>query len=1181
MAKKKHEHRARAKPHDAQRRKMAFELHRIGANPAAVVSRWKRTTPAEHLFTLFPGLFPDREVLDNIYGSALPTSLSRLFSSIPKYTPAGPLTEVVWSICRCLQYGAELHSFVKFRESFERSFLKDSKQDCISILDAVQSEFGHSLWLMENRLSTTQTWAGIDEARKLKRLFEDELKGNWLGQVLLLFISRRIEATGIKDHLKSELTRLLEDLDSPDLDRYLRSRLFELSNIPTNAVPATLLYEGHAGIIDLYETIIAVLQSAASNELVPAQLIHTLVKPLLTLYKRTDDRRLLGILRGVGVNAGDMNFGSDRRITLIENYSKGEYQTISEEAKSYLDEDPDDMAIHVLRLRANLHLGIQMFEGTGVLREISELLSKVFVFGEGTYSSAYQLISILDRYYSHSWAQYMRVLLWHELRIEQSSFPPLWLRDIYVRDPYITPFSAISASGKAHFELTSNSDLRRAFPNTWAVYDLVTSGEAKTLTPIEETRMRCYLARHHLAFGDPHVALDHFAWLLSHTSGESQLRAAGGTALANLVLHNVQEAAKSIVMAYLRNPNVPSVLPIDEVANELSDPKEWPNTIAIPLLFELSVTYCKDDLLPHLRYALEWFLMENSVHAPDDLVSRIDDFGQKEVVQFLRRVWRPEVMRQTVMYEGTRQIEEARIRVCQLLAEIDSGNATEYLEEIKERVKQLEIAKATTLMEQSKVYVDIEAIRKSIRAKLSDSYARYKNSAQTIDTRSDDFFYQISQSVAQGTDQTVASLPLLLSRLHILENFADSEADVQFEALFSEVTNEFLRGAHGLNAYLSTRIRHGTLLNTLRKPVADEQLVTSREEGKAIYIRNQYWKNIQEHDKDHFIEWEETLNALDTFSSEFDAVLEHMRDKLLQIKIIHELKDDGVNSEALFLYQSSNLERRFVQELDRSTTNLDEFISICLNILWEKTDENLANVQRVLETTIRERLMLPFTNLTNRVDAVAVGIPAAGELLNAIGRARTATQAKLGLVISWFTRNEVYDRQDYAPEFPFNIALNMVKNTISAAASWKQVSVKNNTPTSLMPGRTLDGMVYVFYGLLENAILRSGLAADELQLDAEILFTDGIFFARVSNPVASIKLTDSEMEKVEKLRESIRRNESGRAQMESRSGLHKIWLTINAPVYREPSLDFFYSDHMFVVELRFKLEMFDAECADN
>jgi hypothetical protein len=1100
----------------------------------------------------------------------------------PQYAPAEALTEVIWAVCRCLQYGTELRDFVTMREEFERSFLRAAKEDCNKLLRAVERHFGSSFWLIENKLSTMQTWEGIDEARRLARGYEEELAGNWLGKVILRFVSRRIEATGVKDHLRSELNRLLADSASPFFESYLRAKIFQQPTILTEDVPATLLFEGHAGIIDLYEAVIAVLQSAASDEAIPDDLLHSFEKPLLALSKRTHDCRLVGVLRGLGIDSAEIIVGNDRRAELIEAYSQGDYPAVASKAHDYLQHHPDDMAIQVLRLRANLYSGVPATGARGVLKDVSERLYKLFSFGSDTYSAAFDLLSILDRYYCHSWAQYVRVVVLHELRQEQATFPPSWLRDIYVRDPYITPFSAFSANGKVKLRISTDRSLRIQYPNTWVVYDLLMNGKTSGCYSLDASRESNYLAGHHLAFGDPRLALEHLKWLETNTRGESQLRAAGGAALAHLKLGNLQQAAQSIVSGFARNPHVPSVLPIEDVATALNDPKSWPNSLVVPLVFELCVRYCNDERLPHLRYAFERFLEANAIRTPSDLAARADEFGKDQVLEFLRRVWRPEIMRQTILYRGTREIEEARIKVCQLLVELDPPRASTYLEEIKERVKQLEIAKGTTLMEQSKVYVDIEAIRRSLRTRLADSYARYKGASHGTGSRPNDIPYFITKVLSESVDTTAASLPLLLADLHIVDGALGSEADVQFQALFSEVTNEFLRGAHGLNAYLSTRIRHGTLANTLRKPVADERLVTSREEGKASYLRNIFWKDYLLPKMAHRHECEVILDALDVFSSEFDAVVEHIKDKLIQIKVIHEFKDAGENREALFVYRSSNLERLFVQDWDRSASSMDEFVDRCVDILWEKTDRNLVIVQRVLNTEIRERLMLPFATLTNRINSLSVGTQEVGDLLNAVGRARTGTQSKLGLVISWFRRSEVYDRQDYAPEFPFNIALNMTKNIISAAAAWSGASIRSKTPRSLMPGRTLDGMVYVFYGLLENAVLRSGLEAAELSLTAEVALLDGVFSARVSNSVAPSRLTAAEKDKIETLRDSIRRNESsGRAQLDSRSGLHKIWLTINSPIYKEPHLEFFYSDMTFVVVFGFNLEASNAECSDH
>lgn len=261
---------------------------------------------------------------------------------------------------------------------------------------------------------------------------------------------------------------------------------------------------------------------------------------------------------------------------------------------------------------------------------------------------------------------------------------------------------------------------------------------------------------------------------------------------------------------------------------------------------------------------------------------------------------------------------------------------------------------------------------------------------------------------------------------------------------------------------------------------------------------------------------------------------------------------------------------------------MDEFVNYYVDILWEKTDLNLLNVQDVLNTEIRQRLMAPFLQLTHVLNEVNPPPPGINDLLNAVVRARTNVQNNLNLVISWFKRSEVYDRQDYEADFPFHIALNMLRKTISNATGWLGASISLTQNAALMPGRTLDGMVYVFHLLLENAVLRSGLEVDELNVKAEVSFSNGAFNARVSNNLSSTKVTQEERDKLSKLRDSLKSDESPRhAQRDSRSGLHKIWLTINSPIYKEPKLDFSHLDNSFVVDVNFKLERKDNEYLDN
>jgi len=235
-----------------------------------------------------------------------------------------------------------------------------------------------------------------------------------------------------------------------------------------------------------------------------------------------------------------------------------------------------------------------------------------------------------------------------------------------------------------------------------------------------------------------------------------------------------------------------------------------------------------------------------------------------------------------------------------------------------------------------------------------------------------------------------------------------------------------------------------------------------------------------------------------------------------------------------------------------------------------------------LDKEIRNQLIHPFDKLTAFLNDLTY-VSGVKEILNAVGRAKTQTNTKFNQVVSWFKRSEVYDRQDFSPEYAFDIAVNMVKNTLPSASKWNGVTINTILDGSLMPGRTLDGLVYLFYGLLENAILHSKVDVTELVVEAKLFFNDGVFRATVSNNLILIEDLNSEKVKLDSLRTLIKSDESPRrAQREGRSGLHKIWITINSPIYKEPDLDFYYSGNSsFVVDVGFKLERSDEENINN
>ncbi|WP_434626220.1 hypothetical protein J3P95_24620 [Pseudomonas sp. Z5-35] len=1156
-------------------KKKVAAIQSVGVD-SKTIARLKQEAPSNELFALLNSLNLSQAQLIKLKGEPFPSSLDKVFTTSLVGSYGALANEIIWAVATLLPNGAKIKEFVKQRQRFELAVVSNNSSGAVDVLSDCQLQFGWSIWYMQNTLANAQYKDGVEEKRRLTSIYEKEVSHSPLLTIMLHFMAKRIEGTGVPGYLQSELANSYEGAAY----NYLKAKIIDLSDADVDTLALVLNIDSKLSAIDHYESVISVLQTIVVIAELAATVASVLAHPIQKLFRLTADRRLVPILIAFGVVDPNLYKSADSKIKFIEAYSQGRYQEALTLAASHLSQHADDIGALVMLVRTEKKCNASTIKYEGVLGEVVQHLRNIISLSPDTYSSALSLFALYDRFFGHSWTAFLKGIVNLELETEKFDYPSVALRRTLVLEPTPTPFTALlqPAKGSEH-HLISYFEKRKLFTSTIEVFRLATYGTSNNPSSISEERRRRYLGSYALNKGNLQEAIENFEWLITNLSEAESMRASAAAAIAYARCGQYLSSAESLVSGYLNWPHAPTVLPLHEIVSGLDLPENWPESICVPLIFELYTSFCSNDRMTHLRYAFERFHNEFNLSSPFELKERASEFGLGKVIYYLNSVWRPEVMRQTVLYEGTREIEEERIRVCQVLADIDSSNSLKYLAEIRERVKTLEIAKATNLVEQSKVYVDIAAIKKSLRNKLGDAYARYKSAAPSVAASDTKLMETISEALSQsGSDISVTRL---MSSIHLIrKNTTTSELDLQFAAMFAEVTNEFLRGDHGLNAYLSTRVRHGKLSNALRKPAADEYLVTERKEGSTFYVPNYHWaQTLSGLDQEQH---EQLSEVLEIFASTLDSIISHVKDDLIQVRVTHELVSKDTNHFALFAYQTTNLERMYMQANDATVKSLDEFIDLCVDTLWDKTDANLVLVQNVLRTEIRQKLSSAFDELNRSLYSLSFA-DRLGELINHVFRARTNTQAQLNNVTSWFKRSEVYDRQDYSIEFPMLVATNMIRNSISGARDWEGIDLNISEVQGLMPGRSLDAMVDMFCVLFENAIGHSGESLTNLKVSADLRFVDGCFNATLRNSVFNRTFAERDESRLQRIRAELTKDDNrNKAQKEGRSGFHKLWAIINAPQYWEPSLEFGFKDPaVFEVIVSFKTEVTNYENAYN
>src|SRR5262249_14333514 len=133
-------------------------------------------------------------------------------------------------------------------------------------------------------------------------------------------------------------------------------------------------------------------------------------------------------------------------------------------------------------------------------------------------------------------------------------------------------------------------------------------------------------------------------------------------------------------------------------------------------------------ILPRDNWTLfvlyEGFLAQQGVDRPSNLGTRAQDFRTFEIVTFLRHVCLPEIMDSSVSFSDTNDVERERIAICQILTDLDARNAAVYAEEISRLRQAGAIRRAIHEVDSSKVYVDIQGVRRTLEKSVRENFDR-------------------------------------------------------------------------------------------------------------------------------------------------------------------------------------------------------------------------------------------------------------------------------------------------------------------------------------------------------------------------------------------------------------------------------------------------------------------------
>ena len=437
--------------------------------------------------------------------------------------------------------------------------------------------------------------------------------------------------------------------------------------------------------------------------------------------------------------------------------------------------------------------------------------------------------------------------------------------------------------------------------------------------------------------------------------------------------------------------------------------KRLAHKLSTPIILDLFSRY-RDDGRDNIRaYAYEDLLLAHGLERPSQLRGKSGLFDKQLLIYYLRNLCIPEVMQNSAVFRGSRELEDERSAVCALLIELDDANVKEYEGEIREITRSQIIQRGVRHAEQSKIFVDIPAVKRWAERHLKESFARFQGLRAS----------GISVGEAELKKAVEAVFSETPTRGQLLELPKNEATDLLLGLVKQLLTQLLANPEHGLDCYLSMRIRHGALSGQLRAaPVEDEKIITHRDDATDSYKSNEFWRSrlsgIEDAQKN------ELDLILQQFSRSYDYFIDSFANDYIQVA--------GVERPlGLFDFVFSSVDFFILIDAIKSDASFDVFFEWCVEFFWKNIEASLQAVRTHIDRVLKQKLNEILVALYSRVSLLLSVRVKTHDLDSAIRTAQTRAQQSLEDVKDWFRRSQPSEQQRFSFDDLVQIGLQFVR----------------------------------------------------------------------------------------------------------------------------------------------------------
>lgn len=1020
-----------------------------------------------------------------------------------------------------------IKKFILKRIIVDNCVVKGNYPLALETINSINTEISYSYWSSTYQIKIERLLKGVQSAIYLHNQLHNKDNGAWFK----IFCNAAIYTSNFDytGELQEKLFCKESDDFSLTFNNILKTHFWGYDGIPEGE---WLCFDMNSSIIDLYNNLVNILP-CLSEETFSDESIRFYLKDIA---ESTSDPYIIKICALHSILVGNRKNANPERIHIINSYLNCDYEHVLSMVTLYLEKNPLDIEILLVYIKCLTFLNapIPAFQKEGTIYErlcyhISELFKhendSLFHISKlkGICRSMYHIFEFryLDNFlcnlnkkdiqllYYDSWKYSQYDNIGDACYFAETKYRIEYLHEIGINKLYI---DNIFSSNDLFFSDDCLKISLREDTKQISVNNLVTAFENNRITPYLKDVVATFIFKTHVERG----------------------------------------AYKDAVLFFVENKIKDGALSVEVKSTETDRILAIHNSLGNEIPLELSIFYYLsnvdvDTIYLSYKKVLRYLGVSKA--------SEINVCGNQIQDFFLSKVVSQNVLTLHVLkFKSVEQVMDERERICNNLYNYYESKC--YADEIAGILRDKRMLELNNKIDENKIYVDTQSIKDNELDEVKGLFKMYYESYHDYDVINESIKEVVSTLKSQG-----AGIKVLLTMYNESKDKLDYQKNV-LKRMVKNVRDHFLFSPKsGLDNYLSTRIRHGTLINQLRCHFEKENLILNRKNG--VYLSIDYWT------KNMFylsgIDAERCNKCFSHFSERIDGIISKIKDEYVQVST----EEIGDKQNACFRYNIDFFKDDINEiQIKRELYTYDSIIDEIFNDLWNHTDDCLENMKTMLNRAQNEMLEELHHLEKEVMKLIGHDHKVRPKFHDAVIQCTNDVQDDVRLVSKWFNRNSSVDF-----DFTIGQVIDTCKSFINGTGkSYFKTDIECNS-VSVFKGKYFSTLYDMFHDILTNVLYYERDHDVKKTCTIKIEEKDEYLLIQVSNPIEKCE-EESINDKTQKINQNLDQLlRGGKSRAEGSSGCTKIFNAVHNHLgAKNNSYINRIKDGLFIVDINLELK---------